>query len=212
MASFQGTGTTVHAIDTVRLGEALNAPQKTLPQEADVNPLLSHTQNLDERRLRARALPVAQGLSQFAGYMRGIIGPSFNKEDYLREAKDLVTAVEDANVWPPGFDKRAISRSIEDFRLIPVQDALERIERVPARELETANVDVLLALVSQVDLSVVARTRAFVKTMGNFLDAVDHEAARLEQTAQSADPGPKATAIDASLAAIDTDLRSLTAR
>jgi hypothetical protein len=212
MASFQGPGTTVHAIDTVRLGEALKAPQRTLPKELDVNPLLNHAQNLDERRLRARALPVAQGLAQFAGYIRGIIGPSFSKEDYLREAKDLVTAVEDANVWPPGFDKRAISRSIEDFRQTPVQDALDRIERVPPQELETASVDALLALVSQVDLSVVARTRASLKAIGEFLDAVDQEAARLEQTAQSADPEPKASAIDASLAAIDTDLRSLTTR
>jgi hypothetical protein len=213
MACFQGnTRTIIHAIDTVRLREALKVSQKTLPKEADVNPLLNHAQNLDERRLRARALPVAQNLAQFADYVRGTIGSSFSKDDYLHEAKDLVTVVEDANVWPPGNDKRGISRVIEDFRQTPVQDALDRIERVPPQELETASVDALLALVSQVDLSVVARTRASLKTIGDFLDAVDQEATRLEQTAQSADPEPKASAIDASLVAIDTDLRSLIAR
>ena len=210
MACFQGaTRANAHAVDLIRLEEALSAEQKSLPKETEANPLQSHVQNLEERRLRHRALPLAQELSQFASHVRGAIGESFSKEDYLREAKQFLDAAESANVWPRSHTKRSIATALEEFRATPLLDALHQIERVPTDQLDSAPLETLLAIISHVDLGVVARTRSFLKTMGEFLDAVDREAVRLEQIAQSADPEPKRVAIEARLSTIEATLLKL---
>ena len=128
----------------------------------------------------------------------------------MREAKELLVDVEKAAVWPQALgDKRALNRLIEEFRLTALQDALDKIERVPTEVLDDAPIDELLAVTAQVDLSVVSKTREFLSRMEAFLKGVEQEVQRLEQNAEAADPDAKAAAIGGELSGIAANLSAL---
>lgn len=210
VACFQGASrANPHAIDTTRLGEAMKASGQSLPKEADVNPTSAHVQDLNESNLPRRVKPLAQAFSNFADTVDRNFGSPFDKADFLRQARELVATAESANVWPEGLTKRAMSNVIEEFQNTPLKEALERIRRVPADQLDGASLDQLLAMVSKVDLKVISTTKAFMTSLEQFLSAVERKANYHEQRAQTADPAVKVAGINTCLDALERDIRIL---
>jgi hypothetical protein len=209
LGCFQGAGSTPYGIDTVRLAKALKSTEKKLPRECEQGDLGAHLVNLREARLRVRVQPVAQSLLVFASEMTAVLGACFNKDDYLREVKALIESVS-PSIWPPSADRPVLLAAVEDFRNTKLQDTLERIARLPAEGLESVAVTEMVSVVSQIDLSAIARTRKFVAQVNDFLKAVEQEVATLERTAGDADPVTQASAIDQAFAAISANLDAVT--
>ncbi len=203
---FQGTGSTPHGIDIVRLAKALKCTERKLPRECEHGELGAHLGNLKEVRLRVRVQPVAQTLLAFASETTSVLGPSFNKDDFLREARAFIESVS-PEIWPPSADRKpALLAAVEDFRKTTLQETLEKIARIPPQGLESVPVTDLVSIVSQIDFSAIARTREFLARMNDFLKAVEQEVATLERTAGDADPVAQAAAIDHAFAAISAAL------
>lgn len=209
LGCFQGTGATTYGIDTVRLAKSLKCDAKKTPRECTQGELGNHISTLRDAFLRARVQPVIQSLRDFSDAVVSTFGKDFDKEEYLREAKALVDSV-GSDIWPPNREPRqALTAAIEEFRKTRLQDTLEKIRRIPEGDIASVSVMDLVSVAGQVDFSVIARTREFIKRMNLFVSGVDQSVAARERTAGDADPTALATAIEQKLDEIATALSTL---
>lgn len=209
LGCFQGTGSAVYGIDTVRLARALKHSEKKPPKECTQGDLGAHVGHLKDAFLRVRVQPVVQKLREFSGEVASAFGPSFDKEGYLREARELIESV-DPTVWPPSAERRsALLAAVEEFRKTRLQEALERMGRLPAGDLGSVPVQDLISVASNIDFSTILRTRDFIGRMTRFVAAVEQEVAAKERTAGDADPAALAAAIDEALDEIADALDSV---
>jgi hypothetical protein len=209
LGCFQGTGATTYGIDTVRLAKSLKCDAKKPPRDCTQGELGNHISTLKDAFLRARVQPVIQSLRDFSDAVVSTFGKDFDKEEYLREAKALVDSV-GSDIWPPnGEPRQALTAAIEEFRKTRLQDTLEKIRRIPEGDLASVSVMDLVSVAGQVDFSVIARTREFIKRVNLFVSGVDQSVAARERTAGDADPTALATAIEQKLDEIATALSTL---
>lgn len=209
LGCFQGTGATTYGVDTVRLAKALAGSERKSPREAAQGELGAHVNNLKDAFLRLRVQQVVQNLRNFAGEIASAFGPSFDKDDYLREARSLIESV-GSSVWPPSAERKpALLAAVEEFRKTRLQDTLEKIGRLPEIDLGSIPVQDLVSVAAQIDFSVIARTREFIQRMTRFVSGVEQELAAKERTAEDADPAAQAAAIEAALEKIESALQSV---
>jgi hypothetical protein len=209
LGCFQGTGSTPYGIDVLRFSQALKSTEKKPPRECTQGDLGAHAGHLKDAFLRVRVQPVVQRLRDFVDEIASAFGPSFNKEEYLREAKELVDSV-GPSVWPPLAERRpALLAAVEEFRMTPLKETLERIGRLPEGDLVSVTVQELVSVASHIDFSAVLRTREFIGRMTRFVGAVEQEVAAKERTAEDADPITQAAAIDEALKKIAEALESV---
>jgi hypothetical protein len=209
LGCFQGTGLTPYGIDTLRLAEALKSAEKKAPRECTQGELGAHAGHLRDTTLRVRVQPVVQRMKEFASEVASAFGPSFDKEAYLREAKELLESV-GPSVWPPAAERKAtLLAAVEEFRKTRLQETLERIGRLPEGDVAAIPVQELVAVASHVEFAAILRTREFIGRMTRFVAGVEQEVAAKERTAGDADPVVQAAEIDAALDRIAGTLESL---
>jgi hypothetical protein len=196
LGCFQGTGGTPYGIDTLRLATALKNKEKKQPKETSQGELGAHVSHLRDNLLRVRVQPVVQKLKDFSGELATTLGSSFDKEAYLREAKELIEGV-GPSVWPPSAERKAsLLAAVEDFRKTALQETLEKIGRLPEGEISSLSVQEMVGVASHIDFSAILRTREFIGRMTRFVAGVEQEVAARERTAGDADPAAQAGAID----------------
>ncbi len=209
LGCFQGTGSTPYGVDTLRFAQALKSTEKKPPRECTQGDLGAHAGHLKDAFLRVRVQPVVQRLRDFVGETASAFGPSFDKEGYLREAKELIDSV-GPSVWPPSAERKpALLAAVEEFRMTRLKETLERIRRLPEGDLGSVPVQELVSVASHIDFSAILLTREFIGRMTRFVGAVEQEVAAKERTAEDADPITQAAAIDEALKKIAEALESL---
>jgi len=179
IGAFQGTGSTVYAIDMSRLSivesEALKAVDGMTPDQRE------HLRNLSLNRLRARAFPLAENVSGVTTIIRNALGENFDKQLVCSELKQLAESAEKAAVWPANYslNKRSFNKILDELRDAPISDILEKLEPLGQAVTNDALEDVLHFL-GKTRTEEAKKVKKILIAIRLFLEALEKEVAAKE--------------------------------
>ena len=172
LGCFQGTGTTLQALDIVRAWRNFkgtpSAPKETFP---GVSQFLART---SETRLKATASQVVSALKTFSDNVVASLGEDFEKEKLLQNFQALLTNLEANGIWPPRYDRAAVKANLTRFQQTAIKDSMETVQKLV--KAETVNsMDDLLYHLGRVDFEVVTKTRDFLKFAESFIEDAERQ-------------------------------------
>jgi hypothetical protein len=180
IAAFQGTGSTVLAIDANRLvrGEiaAISKNIKNLTEDQR-----EHITNLQIRRIKGRTGDLRKYIAKFHSKLDDFSGENFDKNKFCSGLKSLIQIVESAKLWPrvDAPNKRKFLDDIENFRL---QQIAGLVGSFTTFDFEPTNdeFETYLHSLGKINFSLVESVENFISKLFKFIEGVEVEVKREE--------------------------------
>ncbi|MBI05811.1 MAG: hypothetical protein CMM54_02395 [Rhodospirillaceae bacterium] len=183
IGAFQGTGSTVYAIDIARLKLI---EEETLPPLKELDPdQRAHFRNITKNQLQSRSNSIARNLSDLNTLIRSALGEEFDKQVIVNEVRQLIDLAEEAGVWPPQFphQKQALLNRLDEFRDSPVSDALDKLEHITTA-VSIENLDDVIYALGKIDIDETHRINKFIELLNLFMKELGAEINSREQADQ----------------------------
>jgi hypothetical protein len=205
---FQGTGSTVFAIDStlVELPDSVD----DLDPSFLSNNIREHVTQLKPPRLTATTRPLIEKLRALANRFDALLGEERDKQGLLSGLAKLFDTLEPVGVWPDGFNRNAMRREIEDFRSFDLMAQLQAAGPILEEQAQIqATSDETLERLGRLNLPVIEQAGELLSRIEAFISAVERAMEAKTGALEGIDPEADAKALGHLLAQMDRDLLTI---
>lgn len=210
---FQGTGNTAHAIDIMRVVEALSARDEGTA--ADTSFLSADTRNtlssLTDIRLSVRAKRVAAETDAIRRRIETALGSDIDKNETADALLQFAEEVRKSGIWPEtelGVSFTGFKSLCEEFRKCALKETLGQLDRVKLND-STQPQAALIAQVAKVDLRPLLTAERFTDASDKVLAYGDRHAKTLEAQCKGARPDVHIAQLTQTFERLTTELEAL---
>ena len=197
-ASRQGTGRTPFAIDLVRIFDALQLDLETKPAlpEGIAEDIRIFLPTLSDDRIWNRIQSVIQLLRQFREEISEFLDQEkLDKNMFVSDLKEIVVLLQKTQCWPSqaNFDVAGFVRGLNEFQASPFAELVA--SAAIADEADRSQLPKLLNALGSINLGLIQRTLAFLKSAETLVSLGAPRVARQEESRKQSDPKVVATEI-----------------
>jgi hypothetical protein len=190
-ASRQGTGRTPYAIDLVRIFDALQLEPDARPAlpEGIAEDIRIFLPTLSDDRIWNRIQNVIQLLRQFREEIGEFLDEEkLDKNMFVSDLKEIVVLLQKTQCWPSqaNFDVAGFVRSLTEFQASPFAELVASAAIVD--EADRSQLPKLLNALGSINLGLIQRTLAFLKSAEMLVSLGAPRVARQEETRKQSDP------------------------
>ncbi|MVA26555.1 protein DpdH [Agrobacterium vitis] len=201
-ASFQGTGNTPFAIDTVRLldafGEEAYGTEALDGLPEDVRVFL---RPLAEARLWPQLTPVVQKLDNFKRQIADYVDANFDKSTFVADLQTIVMLLAKTGTAPSnGINLKEFEKQLLEFKQSAFVDLVGKINVIT--EADREQIPKLLNALGAIDLGLIGRTMMFLNQTTQLLSASEISVSREEANRSQSDPSDVSQEIVAMLESV----------
>jgi hypothetical protein len=197
VASVQGTGKKLFAVDTPRLIDALAGEPPTGPVPDGLpEDIRRFIPTLSEARLERSTKPAIEQLRLFRTNIADFVDANFDKNAFVNDLRSIIPLLQTTDCWPPDshIKLREFETNLSEFQRSGFVDLIDKATIILS-EADQKQIAKLLNALGTIDFGLIERTMSFLSITNEILSQAERTVAQQEKVRGQSDPAAAAAAI-----------------
>lgn len=206
LGAFQGSGTVLYGLDSVRLLDSLAGDdQPDLVTDVLAPDAIAYLRNFGDNRVWTQLQSLISKLGAFRTDLSAYVHEGFDKAAFIKDLQETVGLLVTTGTWPDGvgLTLKEFERRVVDFQATPIADLAQKATIVDEATLD--HLPRVLNAMGSLDLSNIHRTKAFLEIVETLISSAQTKVDVAYAARDQANPDRIANEIDTLLGVLIGD-------